>query len=432
MHRAGLPRGGIVAALAACLILPACLGGGAAVGMGAAARPADPALAQLAGGGSALIADLAARPGLIPPGSPYAQVAAGVAQTGRGAAAAELRMARLAAQARSRNWLPSIGPTVDLSSLGALAASLLAEAVLLDNGRRQAERAFAAADVEVAAVSLAEEANDRLHDALAYHIAAEQARAQGAVADRAVARLEAIAQKLRLRAEGGLSDLSELRAVEAKVATARSVARGDAAALADAQAGLAALAGSVPVAGQADLPPPPPGMAPLSVLRAEAEARRLLAQARIDRAGHLPGLRLRATLGRDGLDTGLRLGADRMLGAGTGDSLRALEAAEAVAIDRVAEARGKADRDRAALERRIAALEADRIEGTALVAQGAEALRLLDRQQAAGRRSLPDLATATETQAALERRQAGLPHQIAALRLRIARDAGALAAGTAP
>ena len=222
MRRAG-QGGRIAAALAACLALPGCLGGGLpGVGMGAAARPADPALAELAGGGSALIADLSTRPGIVPPGSPYAVIAAGVAETGRGAAAAELGMARLAAQARSRNWLPSIGPSVDLSSLGALAASLLAEAVLFDNGRKKAERDFAAADVEVAAVTLAEEANERLHDALAHHVAAEQARAQGAVADRAVAQLAEVARVLGVRAAGGLSDQSEVRAVEARLAEARS------------------------------------------------------------------------------------------------------------------------------------------------------------------------------------------------------------------
>lgn len=430
MRRAG-QGGRIAAALAACLALPGCLGGGAGVGMGAA-RPADPALAQLAGGGSALIADLAGRPGVIPPGTPYAAIAAGVAETGRGAAAAELRMARLAAQARSRNWLPSIGPSVDLSSLGALAASLLAEAVLFDNGRKQAERDFAAADVEVAAVTLAEEANGRLHDALAHHVAAEQARAQGAVADRAVARLAEVARVLGVRAAGGLSDQSEVRALDQKLAEARSVARGDAAALADAQAALAALAGPVAASGLADLPPPPAGTVPLAVLRAEAEGRRMLAQARIERAGHLPGLGVRASLGNDGVDAGLRLGADKMLNAGTGNSLRALEAAQGVATDRVAEARGEAERSRAALERRIAGLEADRAEGAALVVQGAEGLRLIEAQQKAGRRTLMELAAAIEAQAALERAQAGLPHRIAALRLQIARDAGVLAAGPGP
>lgn len=431
MRRAG-HAGRIAAALAACLVLPACMGGGAGVGMGAASRPADPALTALAGGGSALIADLSTRPGIIPPGTPYAQIAAGVAETGRGAAAAELRMARLAAQARSRNWLPSIGPSVDLTSLGALAASLLAEAVLFDNGRKQAERDFAAADVEVAAVTLAEEANDRLHDALAHHVAAEQARAQGAVADRAVAQLAEVARVLAVRSAGGLSDRSEVRAVEAKLAEARSIARSDAAALADAQAALAALAGPVAASGLADLPPPPAGTVPLAVLRAEAEGLRMLAQARIERAGHLPGLGVRATLGSDGVDAGLRLGADKMLNAGTGNSLRALEAAQGVATDRVAEARGEATRNRAALERRIAALEADRAEGAALVAQGAEGLRLIAAQQKAGRRTLMDLASAIEAQAALERVQAGLPHRIAALRLQIARDAGVLAAGPGP
>lgn len=423
----------IAIALAVCLALPACLRDGRpGVGMGAASRPADLALVQLAGGGSALIADLAARPGVIPPGSPFAQIAAGVAETGQGAALAELRMARLSAQARSRNWLPSIGPSVDLTSLGALAASLLAEAVLFDNGQKHAERDFAAADVEVAAVTLAEETNGRLHDALAYHVAAEQARAQGAVAERAVADLTELAQMLAIRAAGGLSDRSEVRALEQKLAEARSVARSDAAALADAQAALAALAGPVMASGLANLIARPPGTVPLAVLRAEAEGRRMLAQARIERAGHLPLMGVRATLGSDGLDAGLKLGAQKMLSAGTGNSLRAAKASEAVAIGHVAEARDTAERNRAAQERHIAALEADRAEGATLALQGAEGLRLIAAQQKAGRRTLMDVAAAIEMQAALDRGQAGLPYRIAARQLQIARDDGVLAAGNGP
>ena len=66
-----------------------------------------------------------------------------------------MRMARLQKEAVDKNWLPQIGPVVTLDSLGMIAAQIVAEQALLDNGRRKAERAVAAADVEVAAVSLA-------------------------------------------------------------------------------------------------------------------------------------------------------------------------------------------------------------------------------------------------------------------------------------
>lgn len=103
---------------------------------------------------SVLIDELIARNSVLPDDGPFAQVAQAVLLANRGSAAAELRVARLKAEARSKNWLPSIGPTINLTSLGATAASILVDQVLFDNGRRKAERDFAAADVELAAVSL--------------------------------------------------------------------------------------------------------------------------------------------------------------------------------------------------------------------------------------------------------------------------------------
>lgn len=92
---------------------------------------------------------------ILPKGSAFARVAQSVLTAGSGTAEAELRVARLTARAKSKNWLPSIGPDVSMTSLGSLAASLLLDQAIFDNGRRKAERAYAAADVEVAAVSLA-------------------------------------------------------------------------------------------------------------------------------------------------------------------------------------------------------------------------------------------------------------------------------------
>ena len=80
--------------------------------------PADPALATPAQGGSAVIDALRSRQTVLPPGGTYARIADAVLNASSGAAEAELRMARLKAEARSKNWLPSIGPTVSLTSPG--------------------------------------------------------------------------------------------------------------------------------------------------------------------------------------------------------------------------------------------------------------------------------------------------------------------------
>jgi len=89
----------------------------------------------------------------------YAQVANAVLAANSRAAEADLRAAKLRAQARASNWLPTIGPSVSLTSLGSVVTSLLVEQVLFDNGRKKAERDYAAADVEVAAVTLAQDTN---------------------------------------------------------------------------------------------------------------------------------------------------------------------------------------------------------------------------------------------------------------------------------
>ncbi len=106
------------------------------------------ALAEDPEAGGQIITDLRGRVSVLPQGGAFDQIAAGVIATSSGAAAAELRIARLKAQARATNWLPSLGPSVNLTSLSGLVASILVEAALFDNGRKKAERDFSAADVE--------------------------------------------------------------------------------------------------------------------------------------------------------------------------------------------------------------------------------------------------------------------------------------------
>ena len=68
-------------------------------------HPAAPAAASLApqGAASALIGDLQARRSVLLAGGAFAQVADAVLAADAGAAAAELRVARLKAEARSKN-----------------------------------------------------------------------------------------------------------------------------------------------------------------------------------------------------------------------------------------------------------------------------------------------------------------------------------------
>jgi outer membrane protein, adhesin transport system len=183
-------------ALIAVLLLSACVGANddaSRFGAGEGLAPTDVAgpnsFVQTGSAQSALIEGLRTRKSVIAGTGPFSTVADAVVAGSAGAAVAELRVARLKAEARSTNWLPSIGPSVDLTSLGTVLASIVLEQTIFDNGRNRAEREFAAADVEVAAVSLAQDMNDRVYTGLAHYIEAERARDQAALAENAVARL---------------------------------------------------------------------------------------------------------------------------------------------------------------------------------------------------------------------------------------------------
>ncbi|GAB1361567.1 hypothetical protein MASR1M32_08030 [Rhodobacter sp.] len=224
-HRNRKPGVGVLPpalALLSAAFLAGCLGGEST-----ATRSAnDPARAALVSPTmdrkgtvqSELIGALSARRSVLPKGSSYAKVAASVLAASAGAAESELRVARLTARAKSKNWLPSIGPNVSLNSLGSLAASLLLDQALLDNGRRKAERAHSAADVEVAAVSLAIDLNQRVYDGLNHYLSAQRAAELAGITDTALVRMRDFDRIMNLRVEGGLSDRSEYRIIAQKVA----------------------------------------------------------------------------------------------------------------------------------------------------------------------------------------------------------------------
>ena len=179
------PVAGLIAALA--------LGGCMAGGDGAVSRmlmPDRDPLPQGLGAGDAaettpILRDLQSRRSVLAQDSAYGLVAAAVLAADSRAAEAELRSARLRARAQSRNWLPSVGPQVSLSSLGSVIAMLAVEQVLFDNGRKEAERDFVKADVEVAAVALSQDGNARVLTGLTLYLAAQEARDKAGLAQAA-------------------------------------------------------------------------------------------------------------------------------------------------------------------------------------------------------------------------------------------------------
>ncbi len=373
--------------------------------------------------------DLRQRRSVLPAGGSYAAVAQAVVTASSGATAAELRMKRLQKDAVDKNWLPQIGPVVTLDSLGMIAAQIVAEQALLDNGRRKAERAVAAADVDVAAVSLAEDMNDRVRQGLTLYIGAEQARAQAAVASRGVERLSAYQDMVQERVTGGLSDRSELQIVSQKRAEMQATYAGDMQAADRSLGDLAVLAGR-PLAGLRGIETPrPAGATPLTVLRAQSEGARALAVARAERAGALPGLAATASLDAEGaFEPGLRLGGTTF-GFGTGAKLRALDATPDLVKRQVAEAAQQAERQATTLQGEIATLRLRQGQGAEVLRQTMGNLDLFVEQYKAGRRSLVELVGQYDAAIRLERDQAALGYEIALREVEVAALRGQLVDG---
>ncbi len=381
---------------------------------------------------SAIIADLSGRISALPASGPYAQVAQAVLTDAKGAAKAELRVARLTAQAKSKNWLPQIGPSLSLTSLGDLATRILLEQVLFDNGAKKAERDLAAADVELAAVTLASEMNDTVAEGLKAYISALKAEDQGAVASRSAAKIGDYNHIMRQRVEGGLSDGSEARILAQKLSEMQATAQADRDAATAAKTQLQAMTAS-PVdgfAGLGDIALPAAMPEALTVKRAEAEAGRTAAEAKMARAGHLPTLSAQASTGTGGPDLGLALGVNQMLGFGTADTLAALEASNEAATARIGKARQDQQQSLAGLQAKLVALEAKQSRDAAVVEETGAGLEMFTEQYRMGRRSLMDLVNMYESYAQMAHAQAGLKYDIALIKLEIARQHGILVDGT--
>jgi adhesin transport system outer membrane protein len=422
------------AALTALLGLSGCVGGlpFAQPATKQAFAPSDPALATPAKGGSAVIDDLAARQSILPAGGPFATIADAVVAEASGATEAELRMRRLQAEARAKNWLPRIGPTVTLGSLGQVAAQIVLDQALFDHGRRKAERAHAAADVEVAAVALVQDMNDRAHDGIAAWLSAEQARAQAAVAERAAARLAEYEGIVALRVQGGLSDRSEHQIITQTRTEMQATLQSDRQAIANALAELATLTGgrTPAITGTDALPDDRGAPVPLTVLAQRAQGARTLAEADMARSGLLPGLGAQAVLERGGEVTpSLTLGG-ATFGAGMGAERRAIDATPDLVERRNAEAADDAERSITRMTNEIGALRTRQQQGAAVLAQTQANLDLFAEQYRLGGRSLVDLVGQFAAAARLERDQVSLGYEIARMQLAIARDRGILIDGS--
>lgn len=424
-------------------LLSACVGGEGGLnvtkmGFGKGAAPAEPVhdqpaaphLTQKGEVRSDLIADLQSRHSILPASGPYATVASAVTEAGAGVAAAELRIARLRAEARSKNWLPSIGPQINLSSLGALAASILVEQALFDNGRRKAERAHAAADVEVAAVTLSIEANKRVYEGLKHYVSAQKARAQAEVTERGIRRLAEFDRVMAIRVEGGLADRSEQSVLTQRLAEMRAMQAADLQSEVSAMAELSAMTtrSLADVNGLQSLPSDTASPQPVTVLKARAEGARAIAEADMAKASMMPSLGAQVSLGNGGVDAGLVAGGGN-IGFGSRAEREALNATGDLVGRRTAQAAEDANRRIVSLQRELDQVAARQREGAEVLRQTESNLSLFSEQYRVGRRSLLELVQQYESFTRAERDQVALTYIAADLRLQIALERGVLVDG---
>ena len=404
-----------------------------ALGIGKAA-PADPDAPALStetpdGTESEVIASLLTRRSILPQG-PYAQVSDAVLTANSRAAEAELRAATLRAEAQSKNWLPTLGPQVSLTSLGTIVTSMVVEQVLFDNGRKKAERAYAKADVEVAAVALAQDTNTRVQEALTLYLAAQKAEARAAVNASAMADMEHFAWIMDERVKGGVSDAVDRMVVQQKLNQMQADMASDQEAAAAARAELAAMsAGSLDGVSGISALPGDLTATPLAVVKAEAEATRSVEEAKAARAGFLPGLTAVGNVNKNGADAGVTLQADQGVGFGTGAALAAADQQSAAAEARVGQVREDAERSLRALEGELASLRRQQEQTASLAAGAEENYRSFAAQQKAGQRGVNDVVGVFESAVRLRREAAALPFEVARVELKIAALKGVLVDG---
>ncbi len=377
-----------------------------------------------------MIGDLASRQSVLTSGSAYAEVAAGVLAADARVAEAELQVAQLRAQASSKNWWPTLSPRVSLTSLGDAVADLVIQQVVFDNGRKKAERDLAKADVELAAVALSESSNNRVYDGLVLYLQAEEGRAAADLYGQALTDMAHFEWVMNERVQGGVSDVSDLNVLRQKLADLRAR---DAAAREKTSRAMGELnaMSATPLSGVRGLrgmEAPSAGTA-LTVLRAMVERDRQLAQARVERAQHLPGLSVGGSLRDGGRNIALTGGSDAPLGLGTGASLKAIEAARVTADRKVSEARDIAARAIEADQREIAALTRQATEAEALTRQAKQNLDLFQRQYEAGTRQVMEVVGVYESFLRALEQELDLKFRAARAQLDAARRLGVLADG---
>lgn len=382
---------------------------------------------------SDIMESLLSRKSVVPADSTLGSVADVALSSSTRTAEAELRTAKLRSEAEDKNWLPTIGPTVSLTSLGDVLAGIVVDQVLFDYGRKKGERDYAAADVEVAAVTLSQDMNERTFEAQSLYIEALRGREKVALSDRALTQMQAFRQIVAGRVAGGVSNKGDLRMVDDKIQTLRTTRETASDSGDTALSELMTMTGTTfqlaavqPLAMERRV-----DVEPLQVLKASAQARRSVARATVERAAQLPGVGANVNISNAGTAGGVLLSSETGLGLGTGARLKAIESTKETAQRQVDEAREDAARDENRLSKEIRSLQRQKAEAESLAREGQETYRLFEAQFRAGQRAVLEVVDVYEQSARRELDGLDAGYDMILAQLELARDLGLLADGDA-
>jgi adhesin transport system outer membrane protein len=380
---------------------------------------------------SPVIVGLQHRKSALPEGSPAQRIATATLSASTAPGAAELRLAKINADIEAKNWLPTFGPNISLSSLESVASSLLVDAVLFDNGYKRAQREYAVTDVEVAAVNLAIEANDRILEALSALVDLEEAEEEAEISARALKVLDGYAAKSGQRVAQGYSALAEQSEIEQSLSEVRLIhdeARQEAL---NARRSLTLLGvDDIPSTSSSRLPAPSTASyTPLSVALASAKANRTVAQAKMDRASTFPVFGSTSDISSSGSSTVFVVSGSGM-GVTTAAASGPFDASKEAAGQSVIHARSEASRLIDSLESGIKSLETRRSGYMTRLKDSNSRFNLYLDQFTAGSQDLTDLVDAYMAKVTLELEAARVGHDITRARYELLHAYGALFDGS--
>lgn len=378
---------------------------------------------------SAIIQSLQSRSSAIRTGTAYATIAAATLASDARVAEAELRAARLRSAATDKNWMPSIGPAISLTSLGDMVANLVVEAVIFDNGKKKAERAMARAEVEVAAVSLVSDGNERVYEALDLYLTALEGGESQRLNREALLDMRRFRWIMNERVKGGVSDMSDLTILAQKIAEIESSMK-------DAQdkrdTALAELSAMTDrdlsdLNGIGALDMSAGNIETLGVVAAKVQSKRDQAAADMERAGNLPSIVASASGGSNDVVGGIR--TEGLFDFGRKDRNQALDAEEEVLARRVKEAEEASQRKIRSYEAKLTAAQRAYQEAVRLSKQAKSNLDLFQSQYEAGQRQVMDVVGVYETFARQQHTMNTQRFLAAKYEVLIAREYGVLVAG---